>query len=298
VAERNLERRGDTQDVGDHKVSSNEPLLSVQINAGYLPGQAVLDGFDLHIARGEIVGLVGESGSGKSTLARTLLQLERFSGGWSQGSIVFEGRDLKLCRERELRSLRGRRMSLVLQSPMSALNPSLRIESQLKEAWRAHSAPGGKERFDEVASRVLEEVHLPADKSFRRRYPGQISVGQAQRVLIAMAILHRPALIIADEATSSLDPLTRVSILKLFQALNQRLGIALLFISHDLPSVMAISHRVAILREGRIIECASPKEIVSRPSHSYTRDLVDAMLIGMRETFSREGSSELVLGSR
>lgn len=277
---------------------ANEPLLSVRLTAGYEPGQAVLDGFELSIAPGEIVGLVGESGSGKSTLARALLQLERFNAGWSQGSVIFEGRDLKLCRERDLRSLRGRRISLVLQSPMTALNPGLRIESQLKEAWLAHAPRGGREDFDAVASRVLEEVHLPAERAFRRRYPGQISVGQAQRVLIAMAVLHRPALIIADEATSSLDPLTRVGILRLFQDLNQRLGMALLFISHDLPSVLAISDRVAILREGRILECASPNEIVFNPTQNYTRNLVDAMLIGMPAALRREGSTELVLGNR
>lgn len=275
-----------------------EPLLSVQLTAGYERGQAVLDGFELRMAPGEIVGLVGESGSGKSTLSRALLQLERFSGGWSQGSIVFEGQDLKQCRERDLRSLRGRRMSLILQSPMTALNPSLRIESQLKEAWLAHAVHRSSESFDAVVSRALEEVHLPPEKAFRRRFPSQISVGQAQRVLIAMAILHRPALIIADEPTSSLDPLTRVSILRLFQTLNQRLGMALLFISHDLPSVLAISDRVAILRGGRIIECAPPGEIVSRPSHSYTRDLVDAMLIAMPAEFNRESSSGLVVGNR
>lgn len=260
---------------------ADEALLSVRLTAGYEPGQAVLNGFELDIARGEIVGLVGESGSGKSTLARVLLQLERFSGGWSEGSVVFEGRDLKRCSERELRSVRGQHMALVLQSPMTALNPGLRIESQLKEAWLAHALRGEREDFDAVASQALEDVHLPTEKAFRRRYPGQISVGQAQRVLIAMAILHRPALIIADEATSSLDPLTRVGVLQLFQNLNRRLGMAVLFISHDLPSVMAVSDRIAILREGRIIECAPPKQIVSSPCESYTRDLVNAMLIGM-----------------
>lgn len=259
----------------------NEPLLSIRLAAGYERGKAVLDGFELDIAPGEIIGLVGESGSGKSTLARALLQLDRFSGGWSKGSVVFEGRDLKLCAERELRSLRGRRMSLVLQSPMTALNPGLRIETQLKEAWRAHASRTKGEDFEAIAAKALGEVQLPTERAFRRRYPGQISVGQAQRVLIAMAILHRPALIIADEATSSLDPLTRVGVLQLFQNLNRRLGMAVLFISHDLPSVMAISDRIAILRAGRIIECASPDQVVSSPKQSYTRDLVNAMLIGM-----------------
>jgi ABC-type dipeptide/oligopeptide/nickel transport system ATPase component len=184
-------------------------------------------------------------------------------------------------------------MSLVLQSPMTALNPGLRLESQLKEAWIAHAVPHGTDDFDAIASRVLGEVQLPQDKSFRRRYPSQISVGQAQRVLIAMAVLHRPALMIADEPTSALDPLTRVSILRLFQTLNQRLGMALLFISHDLSSVLAISDRIAILKEGRIIECAPPAQIIAAPSHSYTRDLVDAMLISMPIEFRRECLSEL-----
>lgn len=277
---------------------ANEPLLSVRLTAGYEPGQAVLQGFDLNIAHGEIVGLVGESGSGKSTLARALLQLERFSGGWSQGSVLFEGRDLKTCSERELRTLRGRRMALVLQSPMTALNPSLRIESQLKEAWLAHASRAEKDNFEAVAAQALTDVHLPTDKVFRRRYPGQISVGQAQRVLTAMAILHRPALIIADEATSSLDPLTRVGVLRLFQDLNRRLGMAVLFISHDLPSVMAISDRVAILREGRIVECASPKELVAHPRHDYTRDLVNAMLIGLPEAPARDRAAELAFDKR
>ena len=278
-------------------MSFNEPLLSVQLTAGYELGQAVLDDFDLQLARGEIVGLVGESGSGKSTLARALLQLERFSGGWSRGSILFEGQDLKQCHERELRSLRGRRLSLVLQSPMSALNPGLRLERHLKEAWLAH-AQRGAEGFDEVASQILTEVHLPTDKVFQRRYPSQISVGQAQRVLIAMAILHRPALIIADEPTSSLDPLTRASVLRLFRTLSQRLGMALLFISHDLPSVVAISDRIAILKEGRIVECAPPWQVVSQPSHPYTQDLVDAMLIGVPSVSSRQCATGVAIGNR
>ncbi len=253
-------------------------LLSVRLSAGYKLQEPVLDDLDLEIGVGEAVGLVGESGSGKSTLARSLLRLERFSGGWSRGSLVFEGQELMRCSERDLRSLRGRRMALVLQSPMTALNPSLRIETQLKEAWRAHSGYKGAAAFDEVASSALTDVHLPSDRAFLRRYPGQISVGQAQRVLIAMAILHRPALLIADEATSSLDALTRAGVLNLFQELNRRLNMALLFISHDLPSVLEVSDRVAVLRGGRIVETGSPEDIVSRPAETYTRRLVEAVL--------------------
>jgi ABC-type dipeptide/oligopeptide/nickel transport system ATPase component len=161
---------------------------------------------------------------------------------------------------------------------MTALNPSLRIETQLKEAWHAHAGYTGAAAFAEVVSRALTDVHLPSDRAFLRRYPGQFSVVQAQRVLIAMAILHRPALLIADEATSSLDALTRAGVLSLFQELNRRLNMALLFISHDLPSVLEVSDRVAVLRAGRIVETGSPEKIVSQPVETYTHRLVDTVL--------------------
>src|SRR5437016_2152320 len=152
-----------------------------------------------------------------------------------------------------MRRLRGREIALVLQSPMSALNPALRIGAQFKEAWRSHAAGD----WLTPTRAALQNVSLPADDAFLRRHPAQLSVGQAQRVLIAMAVLHRPKLLIADEPTSALDVITQAEVLDLFAALNQRLGTAVLYISHDLASVARLCHRAAMLYEGDIVESAA-----------------------------------------
>ena len=253
----------------------DQPLLSLDLTAGYRRNQPVLQDFQLDIGRAETVGLVGESGSGKSTLARTILRLERLAGGWSRGRLVFEGRDLMVCSERDLRAVRGREISLVLQSPMTALNPWLRVATHFKEAWRAH-AKSSAHSLEAAQREALESVRLPADREFLRRYPGQLSVGQAQRVLIALAILHRPKLLIADEATSSLDAITRASVLELFSELNQRLSMALLFISHDLPAVAQVCQRICVLHQSRIVESGPAADVVGSPSHAYTQQLVAA----------------------
>lgn len=182
--------------------TASAPLLKVQVSAGYQLHQPVLRDVDLRIERGRSLGLVGESGSGKSTLARAIMRLTRFTGGWDEGSVLFEGRELYSLSERELRRIRGSRMSLVLQSPMTALNPVLTIERHFREAWRAHADSSDEGSFRDRLDRTLEDVQLPVERDFFKRYPGQISVGQAQRVLVALGILHRPALLIADEPTS------------------------------------------------------------------------------------------------
>ncbi len=253
-----------------------QPLLSAALTAGYRRDQTVLRELELELRAGERVGLVGESGSGKSTLARTILRLERLSGGWSRGRLVFEGRDLMAHREREMRSLRGRRISLVLQSPMSALNPWLKVATHFKEAWMAHAMRARGRSFETARDEALERVGLPTDPRFSSRYPTQLSVGQAQRVLIALAILHQPRLLIADEATASLDAITRAGVLELFAELSERLGTALLFISHDLPAVAQVCDRICVLHEGTVVESGPTAEVVERPAHPYTRRLVAA----------------------
>ena len=254
---------------------SGAPLLHARISAAYGRGPDVLRDFELEIAPGEVVGLVGESGSGKSTVALALLRLLEFRGGAARGTIRFQGLDLMALTERQMRAVRGREMSLVLQSPLGALNPAMRIGSQILEGWRAHRSAKNQPPPDPVE--LLEMVNLPADPSFLERYPRQISVGQAQRVLIAMAIVHRPSLVIADEPTSALDAVTQAEILKLLSGLNRRLGTGVLYISHDLLSVASFCHRVAILREGRIVESASPGQLFHNPRHPYTRTLLAAI---------------------
>jgi len=247
------------------------PLLSAFVSVDYPNRPDVLKGVDLEIAPGEILGLVGESGSGKSTLALALLRLVEFRGGTTRGEVRFQGRDLLALPERQMRAVRGREIGLVLQSPTAALNPAMRIGRQIRESWQAH-----RDHSPDLPG-VLEMVSLPAEPGFLDRYPSQLSVGQAQRVLIAMAILHRPALLIADEPTSALDAVTQSEILKLFARLNRQLGMAVLYISHDLPSVASLCHRIAILQQGRIVEANTSEEIFQRPQHPYTQALLRAI---------------------
>jgi len=253
------------------------PLISTRVTASYPGRPAVLCDATLDIAPGEIVGLVGESGSGKSTMALALLRLLQHRGGSVQGEIQFGGRNLLEISEREMRRVRGREIGLVLQSPIASLNPAMRIGGQLREAWRTHrdrhAGPFGRTE----AMELLDRVSLPADEEFLHRYPRQLSVGQAQRVLLAMAIVHRPRLLLADEPTSALDAVTQSEILKLFSRLNSELNMSVLFISHDLLSVGSICERVAILSEGRVIEFNSTENIFRHPSHPYTRALIAAI---------------------
>lgn len=252
------------------------PLLSARISVDYRNKPGVLKNLSLEIQRGEIVGLVGESGSGKSTLALALLQLLELKGAKIQGEVLFQGENLLQKKASQLRDIRGRQMSVVLQSPLTSLNPALRIGTQLKEAWRAH-ARGTGDQCHAAISAALRSVTLPDDEEFLKRRPSQLSVGQGQRVIIAMAILHRPALMIADEATSALDMITQSEILGLFSRLNRELDMAILYISHDLLSVAALCHRVAILRDGEIVECDGPDAIFDSPRHPYTQRLIAAL---------------------
>jgi len=251
-------------------------LLSARISVDYPNNPGVLQGVSIQIHPGEIVGLVGESGSGKSTVALALLRLLPLKGAKISGEVLLEGEDLLKKSESQLRGIRGRRMSIVLQSPIASLNPALRIGTQLREAWRAH-AVGGKQQCEAAIRAALQSARLPDDEEFLRRRPSQLSVGQGQRVNIAMAILHRPALLIADEATSALDSITQSEILNLFAQLNRELDMAILYISHDLPSVAALCNRVAILHKGEILESASTDLIFNSPRHPYTQKLVGAI---------------------
>lgn len=249
----------------------SETLIELQLSAGYENKPDVLRNVCLDVHEGEIVGLVGRSGEGKSTIAASILGLLRLKGGRSSGEIQFQGRNLLSLTERELRQVRGKQIALVPQSPLSALNPNLKLGAQLQEAWLAHES-GSRDWKP-----LLQSVSLPYDAAFLRQYPRNLSVGMAQRFLIAMAILHHPPLLLADEPTSALDTITQSEILQLFEQLNRDLGIAILYISHDLASVATLCHRVAILHEGEIVECGPVDRVFEDPSHEYTRKLIDAI---------------------
>jgi ABC-type dipeptide/oligopeptide/nickel transport system ATPase component len=249
-------------------------MLQVAISADYPGKKNVLRDVAFDMSPGEVLGLVGQSGSGKSTLALALLRLLHFRGGAVRGSIVFEGRDLAASPEKLVRTYRGRKIAYVPQSPAASLNQALRIRTLISEAWRAHN-PQAISR--ETMLDLLSQVSLPAQPDFLDLRSGQLSVGQGQRLLIALALLHGPRLIVADEPTSALDLITQQEILSLFRRISDDCGTAILFISHDLTSVAQICDRVAILYEGEIIEVGPTPEVFEHPKHPYARRLIGAL---------------------
>src|SRR5258708_25859600 len=251
-------------------------LLSVRLTVNYQDKEPVLRDLRLDLKTGEVLGLVGHSGCGKSSLALAIVGLEKRKGGRASGSILWNGRALLALKEKDWLKLRGKEIAFVPQSPMSSLNPALRISTQLAEAWKLHDR-GGRQKCQLAILQALRNVSLPETEDFLRRYPSEISVGQAQRVLIAMAILHRPFLLIADEPTSALDAVTQSEVLALFAELNRKLGMSILFISHDLASVYTLCHRIALLDAGEIVECNTPQAIFFSPVHPFNKQLIAAL---------------------
>ena len=230
------------------------PLLEVHISVDYPNRPDVLRDVRFTLARGEIAGLIGASGAGKSTIALAIMRLVELRGGRVRGRILFDGRDLMTLDQAALRRIRGRKIGLVLQSPVTALNPALKLETQLREVWRAHSSQPWREARATIVD-ILARMGLPAAcPEFLRRHPRELSVGQAQRVAIAMAVMHRPQLLIADEPTSALDPGSRAGILDLFESLNRDLHVSILYVSHDIPSVDRLCHRIVELTPAPIPE--------------------------------------------
>lgn len=250
-----------------------ESALEFRISARY-GSTEVLHDVAASIAPGEIVALVGLSGSGKSTLALSLLRLLHYRGGEVSGSIRLAGRELNGLGEREMREVRGKLIGYVPQSPAAALNERLRVRTLLEETWRAHST---QRPADDFFQTLLESVQLPGGREFADQRAGELSTGQGQRLLIALAIMHRPPVLLADEPTSALDAITQAAVLRLFEDLNHRNGTAMLFISHDLLSVASLGHRVEILHHGRIVESGAPEQIFREPRHPFTQELVKAI---------------------
>jgi peptide/nickel transport system ATP-binding protein len=248
-------------------------LLEVKdLSVGFGRHEAVR-GIAFEIRAGETLGLVGESGSGKSATSLAVLRLLPESARVG-GSIRFDGEELLALPEEAMRRRRGRQIAMIFQEPMTALNPVMRVGAQIAEAVAAHHPEMGKK---EVRARVLEameEVGLPEVERRAKDYPHQFSGGQRQRILIAMAIVNRPRLLIADEPTTALDVTVQAQILALLKELRREHGLAMLFISHDLAVVSQVADRVAVMQHGEIVEQADAARLFREPQHAYTRRLL------------------------
>ncbi|GAC1647749.1 MAG: ABC transporter ATP-binding protein [Gemmatimonadaceae bacterium] len=260
--------------------SSSHPLLAVSELRTWFDTDAgiarAVDGVSFSLGSGETVGLVGESGCGKSVTALSLLRLIRPPGRVQATHLTFEGRDLMSLSERAMRALRGNRMAMIFQEPMTALNPVFTVGDQVAEVARIHENASRRVAWDRAVN-LLTRVGISSPAERARQYPHQLSGGMRQRVMIAMALMMRPALLVADEPTTALDVTIQAQILELLSELQQTLGMSLLMITHDLGVVEEIASRVLVMYAGQIVEEAPVRELFARAHHPYTEGLLRAM---------------------
>jgi oligopeptide/dipeptide ABC transporter ATP-binding protein len=257
------------------------PLLQVEnLRTYFHTGDGVaraVDGVSFEIRAGETLGVVGESGCGKTVTALSLLRLIDPPGRIEAGSrILFEGKDLLALNEEGIRQVRGNRIAMVFQEPMTALNPVFTVGDQVAEVVRVHTKRSRREAW-EAAVEMLGLVGVPEPAERAKSYPHQLSGGLRQRVLIAMALMMRPALIIADEPTTAIDVTIQAQILELLSRLKQQLGMAVLLITHDLGVVAEVAQRVIVMYGGQVVEEATVEDLFANPSHPYTQGLLRAM---------------------
>ena len=240
---------------------------------GLLPA---VDDVSLQVQPGEILGLVGESGSGKSVTGFSIMGLIDAPGKITQGSIRFEGKELVGASDEALRQLRGDRLAMIFQDPMMTLNPVLRVDTQMIETLQAHRSMPAEQALARCRE-VLVQVGIASPDERLKQYPHQFSGGMRQRVAIAIALLLRPALIIADEPTTALDVTVQGQILFEMQRLTRETGTALIWITHDLAVVAGLAQRVAVMYAGRIVESGPVEQVLNAPLHPYTRGLLDSV---------------------
>jgi peptide/nickel transport system ATP-binding protein len=257
-----------------------EALLEVKnLRTSFASGDGVVHAVDdvsFHVRRGEAVALVGESGCGKSVTAMSIMRLVAPPGRITGGSVLFKGRDLASLSEKEMRTVRGNDIAMVFQEPMTSLNPVIRIGAQVAEAIRIHRKVSKKEAWKQ-AGEMLDLVSIPDPVKRLDDYPHQLSGGMRQRVMIAMALSCDPELLIADEPTTALDVTIQAQIMELLASLQQRLGLAVLLITHDLGVVAEFCERVIVMYTGRIVEEAGVRQLFATPAHPYTRGLLKSL---------------------
>ena len=256
------------------------PLLSVEGLETHFPtSQGVLravDGVSFTIDRGEVLGLVGESGCGKSVTSLSIMRLVPPPGRIAAGRVLFEGEDLHAKDAEAMRRVRGARIAMVFQEPMTSLNPVFSIGDQIASAVLAHGGAGRHEAWERTHA-MLDLVQVPSPRQRARDYPHQLSGGLRQRAMIAMALASGPALLIADEPTTALDVTIQAQILDLLRQLQAERGMAVLLITHDLGVVAELCHRVAVIYGGRIVELAPVRRLFARPIHPYSRGLLECL---------------------
>jgi peptide/nickel transport system ATP-binding protein len=235
-----------------------------------------LTGVSFGLMPGEIMGVLGESGSGKSTLAGSLVRLLPASASITRGAVQFEGTDLLKANADKLRQIRGRRISLIFQEPSLALHPTMRAGEQVRQVLAAHDSLG-KSALDERTRQVFAQVFPEQADRISRSYPHQLSGGQRQRVLIAQAIACGPSVVIADEPTASLDPTTQMEILGVFRKLREKLGLAMIFITHNPALLSGFADRVLVLYAGQVAECGPAETVLASPRHPYTKALFQSI---------------------
>jgi oligopeptide/dipeptide ABC transporter ATP-binding protein len=257
------------------------PLLSIRDLRTWFYTEAgvarAVDGVSFDIGAGETLGLVGESGSGKSVTALSILRLIQPPGRIESGSVIeFDGKDIVTLGDAEIRDIRGNRISMIFQEPMSALNPVFTVGDQVAEVARVHAGVSRKEAWDRAVE-MLALTGMPDAESRAKQYPHQLSGGMRQRVLIAMALMMKPALVIADEPTTALDVTIQAQILELLLDLQKKIGTSILMITHDLGVIAETASRVIVMYAGEVVEQAEVDELFAKPQHPYTEGLMHSM---------------------
>ena len=236
-----------------------------------------VDGINLSVKRGSILGIVGESGCGKSMTAMSILNLvPQPPGKIVSGEILYEGRDILKLKEPEMRAIRGAKISMIFQEPMTALNPVFTVGEQIAEALRVHKGMNRREAMDKAAE-LLSLVNIPSARDRIKDYPHQLSGGMRQRVMIAMAISCSPSIVIADEPTTALDVTVQAQVLDLLKQLMEKMGMSMILITHDLGVIAEAANDVAVMYAGRIVEYAGTEVLFAAPTHPYTEGLLNSI---------------------